>query len=134
MKRISPGIIFIRERKHSPQRGEEEETLPVSVEGARDVERVRTAFVVSSGAKSIHKAAVGKRGLHKETEQRGRERKNKHTMRQQFVHSTTAAQAQVQNVSLGVCVCVSLFLTGIVLPCVMQVTATLLVVFFCFVF
>lgn len=82
MKRISPGIIFIQEateRKHSPQRGEEEETLPVSVEGARDVERVRTAFVVSSGAKSIHKAAVGKRGLHKETEQRGREREREKT-------------------------------------------------------
>lgn len=75
VKRISPGIIFTQEaaeRKHSPQRGEEEETLPVSVEGARDVERVRTAFVVSSGAKSIHKAAVGKRSLHKETEQRER--------------------------------------------------------------
>lgn len=54
-----------------------EETLPVSVEGTRDVERVRPGFVVSSGAKSIHKAAVGKRGLHKETAQRGREGRGK---------------------------------------------------------
>lgn len=120
MKRISPAIIFIQEaaeRKHSPQRGEEEETLPVSVEGARDVERVRTAFVVSSGAKSIHKAAVGKRSLHKETEQRER---NKPTMRQvcSFGDGHTGPGPKCV---VCVCVCLSVWghswkvLTGIVL-------------------
>lgn len=84
MKRIFSAIIIKstsgRRRIHP-----REETLPVSVEGTRDVERVRPGFVVSGRAKAIHKAAVGKRGLHKETEHRGRE-EEKQTVRQQFVH------------------------------------------------
>lgn len=43
-------------------------SLPVSVKWASDVKRIGTSFVVSSRAKSIHKATVGKRCLHKERE------------------------------------------------------------------
>lgn len=39
-------------------------SLPVSVKRASDVQRIGTSFVVSSGAKSIHKATVGKRCLY----------------------------------------------------------------------
>lgn len=38
-------------------------SLPVSVERASDIKRIGASFVVSGWAKSIHKAAVGKRGL-----------------------------------------------------------------------
>lgn len=47
-------------------RREKKKTVPVSVERAIDIKRIGASFVVSSRAEAIHKAAVGKRCLHKE--------------------------------------------------------------------
>lgn len=53
-------------RKSGPRKPWEGRLLPVSVEWPSDIKRIGTGFVVSRRAKSIHKAAVGKRSLCKQ--------------------------------------------------------------------
>lgn len=82
----------------NPTRIVRKQSLPASVKGTTEVQSTGARFVVSSGAKAIHKTAVGERSLHRKKEMR-----KSHFVQQRFrnFHTNWSLNLNIEGVFNG---------------------------------